>query len=98
MRILAVRLLHTTPAHVVRNVHDRREHLADAAAARLAGNRTRDTTDERRVPRRRERDRLRKRRRTLAHQTVQRLVERNDRNAESRLLDEPALDRVDARG
>ena len=43
-------------------------------------------------------DRLRKGGRAFAHQPVQRLLERNDGNAEPRLLDEVFLDGVDPFG
>ena len=45
----------------------------------LARDRRRDPLDQRRVPGRRQRDRLRKHRRAVAREPVQRLFERDDR-------------------
>ena len=63
--------------------------------AGLARDGRRHPLDERHIPRRGERDRLRKHRRPLARQPVHRLVEGNDGNAEPSPLDEEALDGVD---
>ena len=94
--VLAVGLLDASPAHIGREVHHRREDLPNAPTARFARRRLVHTSHEERVPGRREGDRLRKDGRSRAHQSVQGLVEHDDRH--TRAGDEPPLDRVDARG
>ena len=94
--VFAVRLLHAPPSHVVREVDDGREHLADAAAARLEGDGRGHAGHQITIEGGRERDRLRKDRRAVARQTVHGLVERNDRDVKARPLDEAPLDEVDA--
>ncbi len=96
--ILAVGLLHATPAHVAGQVHHRREHLPDAPASGFVRDRPRDPRQEQRVPGGREADGLGKHGRAGAHQAVQGLFERDDWNAQPGLLDEVALDRVDPLG
>jgi hypothetical protein len=98
VRILPIRLLDASPSHVVRDVDDRGQRLPHASRARLARNRVRDSCHECRVPRRREPDRLREHSAAVAHESVERLLEWHDRDAESRALDEIALDGVDTFG
>ncbi len=94
--ILSIRFLDASPSHVVRDVDDRRQHLANASASGLAGDGIRDARDDRFVPGRRERDGRREHRRAFAGQAVDGFLERNDRDAEACLLDEVPLDRVDS--
>ncbi len=97
MRIFSVRLLHTTPADVVRQVHDRRQHLPNAPRPALRRDGVRDSPHQGRIPGRRQRYALREYRSSGSHETVQGLIEGDDRDAEPGLFDEVALNVVDAR-
>ena len=63
---------------------------------RFARNRLRDTSHQRRIPGRGQTDGQRKHGGVFGASAVNRFFERNDRDAEPRLFDEVALDRVDA--
>ena len=97
-RILAVGLLGASPADVGGEVHDRGEHLADAAGARLAGDGGGHPAHEGGVPGGGEGDGLGKDGGAGAGEAVDRLVERDDRDAEAGALHEEALDGVDPLG
>ncbi len=95
IRIFAVGFLDAAPAHVVGDVDHRPEDIAQAARFRLDRDRLADRAEQLRIEARGEADRLRKRRGVVAHEPVQRLVERQHRNAEPRFVDEKVLRGVD---
>ena len=96
--IFAVGLFYSSPAHVVRDVDDWREDLANASGTSLAGDGLAGAGHEIAIPSRRERYGGGKHRRAIALKPVDGLVERDDRNAKPRFLDEVALDGIDALG
>ena len=89
---------HSTPPDVVRHIDHRRQRLPNASRPRLACDRARYSRHETRVPRCRQRDRLREHRAAVTHEPVYRFLERDDRDAEPSGVDEVVLDGVDACG
>jgi hypothetical protein len=70
--------------------------LSNPTTSCFARRRAGDSSHQRRIPRRGEGNRLREHRRAIGAESVEGFLERDDRNAESRLLDEVLLNRVDA--
>jgi hypothetical protein len=97
IRVLAVRLGHTSPARVARDVHDRRERMEHADCAHLATHHVCHLLDPVRVPGRGERDRGREGGEPGSDDPVQRFVVEDRRDLQACLRDEVVLDRVDAR-
>jgi len=93
--ILAVALLDTAPAHIGGDIDHRRQHLADPARAALPRDGGGSARHQLRIPGGGQPDGLRKGGGAVPHQAVQRLIERDDRNAEAGLLDEKTLGGVD---
>ncbi len=79
--IFAVRLLDASPTHVGRDVHDRRQRLPDPSFPRFLRRRSKDVACQHGVPRGRQPDGLGKHGGAGRGQPVQRLLERNDRDA-----------------
>ena len=95
VRILAVRLLDPAPARVARDVEDRRQRVAGAGQAASADGSSRPSSATTAGSKRRRRaDRLLEARRGPRDQAVEALLVDDRRDAQPRLLDEVALDRV----
>lgn len=93
-RVLAVRLVGATPARLAAEVEVRAEHLMAAARPHLERRRREDARGELRVPRARERERLREVSALRGHLAMERLVVKDRRDTEPRVLDQPSLDGV----
>jgi hypothetical protein len=94
IRVLAVCLLDAPPARVARDVEDRRERHARSDYLHPAPDRRRDCLDQFDVEGRGRPDRLLERRGTTSEKAVERFLVEDRRDAEPRLLDQEALDRV----
>ena len=84
VRVFPVRFLDPTPSRVARQPQHRAEHLRDPDRPRLRRDHRRHALDERRVPGRAERNRLREHGRSPRDHTVQGLTGFQVRNAQTR--------------
>ena len=94
VRVLAVRLLDAAPARVPGDVEDRGKGHARPDRLHPPPDRCGHCFDEDRIERGRRADRLLERGRVASEQPVERLLVEEGRDAEPRLLDEEALDRI----
>ena len=93
-RVLADALLVATPARVAHHVGHRRERLVRADRAHLAADRSRHAADQRGIPGGAVVERRRELRGAFGHEAAERLFVRDRRNAEPRVLDQMALERI----
>ena len=93
-RVLAVGLLDPAPSGVSGDVEHRCERLTRPDREHLGADVRRDVVDQRRVPGRRQPDRLRELHRVAGAEPADRFFVDDRRDAEPGLVDEPALDLV----
>ena len=98
VRILAVGLDRASPARIARQVENRRVDVGVAERARFAAGDGPDLLDQIAIPGAGDAQLRRKARRAIVIQSADPLVGEIHRDAEPRLLDEPALDGVDRAG
>jgi len=94
VRVFAERLLNAAPARVTRDIEHRRQRVMPTDRPHLGANHPGHLLDERGVPGARHADRLREARRAERHVPAAAFLVDHRRDAEARVLNQPALDRV----
>ena len=94
VRILAVGLFHAPPARVSRHIHHRRQRLVGAAQPRLESRHGEQRLYQLRVEAGAQRDRLREAGATDSRMTVETLLVKEHRDAQTAVLDEELLDGI----
>ena len=91
IRIFAIGFFSATPTRLACNVQIRAKHLMAATSACFLGGGGEHSVDEFRIPRCRERNRLRKTRAALSHVAVKNFVVKDRGDAEPRVFNQPLL-------